>query len=240
MTYILARKSVSASAKLLAANLGLKRRYEIQRNAPLIRWGNSDGDASGDTELNIAELIGTCGNKRRFSDYFAELEIPHLHLRTGIPDKFPVVVRQVLSGSRGAGIVVCSSLQEYKNTPQNRHWTLWQPFAAEFGVHMLGGEVVKVMRKVREEELEKEQFPIRNSGRGYSFRRCDFTKKGKLVEFMKHIHDKFPLQFGRWDIGWNNDTKSYVVIEANSAPDLTQNEETLGLYVNFLRERIGK
>jgi hypothetical protein len=245
MTYILTRKSVGLSARLLSKELGLKRLMEPTRNPPLIRWGNSDvngrpGEISTDTNLNNPAAIHICANKLTFSREMTKLGISHIQINTGNPTKFPVVVRQLLSASKGAGIVVCKNLQEYQNTPRNTYWSDWIYFSAEFGVHMLGGNIAKAMRKVREENEEKEEYPIRNSGRGYSFRRSSTENKGKLVEFMKFVYEKFPLQFGRWDIGWDNANKRYVVIEANSAPDLTQNEETAAMYVNFLRERIGK
>lgn len=238
MAYILAHESVKFSAKLLARALGLKRLTEPGRNAPVIRWGNSEQSYAQDTAFNPRELIRFCGSKYRFSQRMLELEIPHVEIKTGTPRNFPVVVRQVLSGSRGVGIVVCRSLEEYRRTPRNDYWSDWYQFGGEFGVHLLGGNVVKLMRKVREEGLPREDFPIRNSTRGYSFRRSSLEDKGGLVEFMAMVYERFPLQFGRWDIGWDKVARTYRVIEANSAPDLTQNDDTLGLYVDFLRERI--
>lgn len=238
MSYILTRPSVGLSAKLLAKALGLRRLKECGRKAPLIRWGNSDGDYEDDTQLNVAELIGYSAHKLRFSTAMKEAGIPHLEIKTGIPERFPVVVRQTLTGSRGIGIVVCQDLYEFNNTPSNRYWSYWVNFSSEFGVHMLGGEIKKVMRKVWGGENDREEFPIRNSGRGYAFHRTNLENKGKLVEFMKRVYEQFPLEFGRWDIGWDSSNKRYVVIEANSAPDLTQNDDTLGIYVDFLRERI--
>lgn len=240
MTYILSHPSVKFSAKLLARELGLRRRLEPQRNAPLIRWGNSEQPYfQSDTSLNARELIYITGSKYRFSAKMEELGIPHVHVRAGRPETFPVVVRQNLSASRGIGIVVCRNMEEYRRTPRNDYWSPWYNFSSELGVHMLGGNIVKVMRKIREDGMDDEEFPIRNSGRGYHFFRINWEGKKKLQPFMREIYERFPLEFGRWDIGWDADARHYRVIEANSAPDLTQNEDTLGLYVDFLRERIG-
>lgn len=234
--YILSRTFLSPTARLLAAELGIQRSNIVRNYPPLIRWGNSDGEFENDTDLNLPEIIRICSNKLDFSRNLESLGIPHIPIYRGIPTRFPIVVRQNLSASRGIGIVVCKNLEEFNNTPRNQFWSLWYNFRYELGVHLLGGKIVKVMKKVRDENLPDEEFPIKNSNRGYHFKSVRIENFKSLTPLMENIYNKFSMQFGRWDVGFDEDSKCYRVIESNSAPGLSENENTLNKYLEFFSD----
>lgn len=240
--YILTRRNLNPTAKLLAQELGIRRYFEPRDYAPAIRWGNSDTILPHDTKYNSCSHIRSCSDKLQFDEDMRNKDIPNISIHSYnerfMPEKYPVVVRQNLHGTRGQGIVICESLEELNNTPNHRYWTYWYDFKFELGVHMLGGKVVRVFKKVRVAGEEEEKYPIRNLHRGYHYSLVNLDKYEKLIPFMNNVYEHFPLEMGRWDIGWDRDNKTYRVIEANSAPGLAENENTRQLYVDFLKEKL--
>lgn len=250
--YILTRRNLNPSARLLARELGLQKSYEPRRYAPVIRWGNSDGEYNQDTLLNMPEIIHICGNKLLFSNTMRNLGIPHVEILRGHPERFPVVIRHSLSGMRGQGIEIFN----YEDILQGRswdetYWSYWRDFSFELGVHIFNGEPVRTFKKVyRLEEVDEDseedyvenepEFPIRNSEKGYGFRLVNIEKYPKLNPLLKLFCDKFGLKFGRLDIGWNHTEKKYEIIEANSAPGLAENDNTARIYIEGFKRLLGK
>lgn len=237
---LLTRPSFRPSARVLRRGIpGLSIRI-VNDLVPVIRWGNSDRVLGDFTELNSADKIGIVSNKRRFSNEMTRIGISHVEINRGEPDKFPVVVRTTISGFGGRGIVVCKNLEEF--TPYRDYfWSYWYNFTFELGVHLLGGKVAKLFIK-KSTENEQEEFPIRNSSRGYDFKLIlpeSWNKYTKLFPTVENFFDKFPINMCRLDVGWDNDNKLYRIIECNSAPGLSENQNTANLYINYIRSTLG-
>ena len=146
-----------------------------------------------------------------------------------------MAIRTELNRGGGIGMVIAENDNEFVKYAEF-HWSYWYKFQFELGVHILGGEIVKVFKKVREEGLEEEKYPIRNTQRGYKFKYKPNWKEnyGGLEKFVAELYKVFPIQFARLDIGYDKETGGYRLIEVNSAPDLSQNKNTLELYAQFL------
>lgn len=241
--YILTRKSVNKTARIIRDALGIDKSYEPRAYPPIIRWGNSDGQFNVDTTTNDPELIRTAANKLRLYNYLKGSGISVVEIKNGVPDKFPVLIRQTLTGSKGIGAVVCHNIQEFMSEYINDYWAPWYKFDYELGVHVLGGEIKKIFRKTWNGEGNEEEFPIKNADRGYHFSLVDMeaffrgeTYK-KLVPFIKNLYEKFPLEMGRFDIGYINGT-GYYLIEINSAPSLAENENTFEMYIEYIKKSL--
>lgn len=252
MKYILSHPRLTKSAKLLANKIGELVGEQIlvkidadgrflANNKCIVRYGNSSLSVWINTNFNNSEYIRMAGNKLRLSKFLMEKEFPQLEIDNDLPDKFPVVVRKELNRGGGIGIEICESGEEFKEKfIYNYYWTPWYNFQFELGVHILGGEIVRVFKKVREVGLDEEKYPIKNTQRGYSFKlRENWQERYKgLEKFVKELYEIFPIQFARLDVGYDKETGGYRLIEINSAPDLSQNHNTLDLYAKFLAERI--
>jgi hypothetical protein len=210
---------------------------------PLVRWGNSSFDFAGDTPFNSADMIRVSGNKKIFSDKMKELEIPAVAFNRGVPDRFPVAIRKTLNGKGGEGIVICRNYDEWKELSQY-FWSYWYNFSYELGVHIVDGKVLRVFKKVKDDGTPEEEFPIRNMTRGYKFAIVKEESFQKLVAFNAMFSQKFQIGFGRMDIGWDTEGKTYRVIEWNCAPGIASNVNTLDMYSkaigDAIKERIGK
>ncbi len=242
--YILSSANLLSSAEVLAERLSALKNEKVsvsllmaKNQAPAIRWGTSASALSEDTIYNSPQLIRAAGNKMRFSEEITRAEIACVELLTGTPERYPVLVRTELNRGGGIGLFVAETPEQFEQWKQYP-WSYFYNFSIEVGVHMLGGEVVKVFKKVREDGLEQEKFPRRNTNNGYRFSLIRNDKFPKLLKFCKQFYSVFPIQMGRADIGWDVDARTWRIIEFNSAPDLTQNQNTLEMYAKFLAERI--
>lgn len=244
--YILTHPNLFPSARVIKSSILQKTskklfiKLEQEATPPSIRWGNSHNHGANDTVLNSASLIRTCSNKRLFSTLLTDNRVAHVQYHKGFtPDRFPVVVRTVVNGMGGEGIVVCFDREDFEAKYSNSLWSYWYKFTFELGVHVLGGEIVRVFKKVREDGASDEEFPIRNFHRGYSFSLRDASKYEKLKGVVDLFYSIMPIQMTRLDIGWDAEEKTYRIIEANTAPSLSANENTLDIYTDFLIERLG-
>jgi len=238
--YILSSPSLLGGANVLGAGINLPVLTYIRNGeAPLIRWGTSLNPFTTDTEYNHPEVIRTCGNKRKLDLVLRTAKIAHLEYfsESEVPDHYPVCVRTVMNGHGGEGIVIAQSAEEWANLMQYP-WSYWQNFEFELGVHVLGGMVCRIFKKIAPElgAVASEQFPIRNMERGYHFSLRDNSHYPKLQAFISKVCEIVPLKFGRFDIGLEKESRQFYVIEINTAPGLTENQNTADLYISYLRD----
>lgn len=237
INYVLAHKSVYSSAKELAQELGLRVTSRPRRTPPLVRWGCSEGVYREDTNLNKRELISISSRKLTFSELMSSRGIPCIeYSRNPNPEHYPVVVRTILNGHGGAGIVICKNAQEFLPY-KGGVWSYWYDFTYELGVHILGGQIVRVFKKIWPGDNE-EEFPLRNFERGYSFKLRDVKHYKSLPEAVSKFYAVFPISMARLDIGWDAVNKVYRIIESNSAPGLSHNESTLEMYTEYIKSAL--
>jgi hypothetical protein len=239
------------SAKALADSLTarLDRKVYVTTNpdtvlrGPTIRWGSGEILATTPVTLstgNSHEFILASSNKATFSDLMVRLDIPCVEIRHDTPELFPIVVRETLTGYGGRGINVIHNLDDFKEDYHwydfYPHWSYWRDLRPELGVHIFNGKIIRLFKKVRDVFTEPEEFPIRNADRGYHFSLVDVNNYPKLTPFVENFYNKFPIMFGRMDVGWDYNNKLYRVIEFNTAPCLTNNTGTLEAYTNSFME----
>lgn len=233
MCYLLYNKNTSLTAKSLAQALGLPAKKVIMSYPPTIRWGNSLNPFEEDTDYNNPHFIDVTAHKIKTFRVLSEHHISSIVYKTGIPEVFPVLIRTILTGSKGKGIIIVNNEGEYKPEYSNFYYSPLIPFSNEYRIHVLGGNIVKVMEKV---PLEEGECIIKNS-LNCTFKRKDINlmKYGKVIkEIIEQLCGVFPMQIMGVDLGIYEGIP--YIIEINSAPSL--NSATLELYVNFLKERL--
>jgi len=210
----------------------------------LIRFGNSEPVYVGSREIpsdcNSVEFIQLCSHKLRFSRLLIEEGFyTPLFRATGKPYNFPALIRTTLTGTGGQGIIKISNEEEFDRIfrPREFYWTEYVPTTSEYRVHILGGNILKVFKKLPPGG-EEGPMPIRNSRNGYNFslrplENHDFSVLkdtiGKLTEVLKG-------KFYGLDIGWDAEKKAYIIFEANSAPGL--NSVTSKEYAEFIANEL--
>lgn len=250
--YVMTRSFLFPSARALAISLSDKTGVDfrarsefkipdLMRNGAygFIRWGNSSPNPEGsrDCGLNQANWISLSGNKGRFSKFLENNGINVIEFHKGEPERYPIAVRKTLTGMGGEGIEICRNSAEFYPY-RDMFWSYWYKFSFELGVHILDGNIVKIMKKIKKDGSEPE-FPIRNLKRGYHFSRVREENYPKLQTFVTQLHAKFQVDYARLDIGWDSINKVYRAIEMNSAPGLTENEDTLEAYASYIVKKLG-
>lgn len=149
---------------------------------------------------------------------------------------YPIVIRTVLNGNQGNGIVIAKNNTEYRPYRGN-YWSNWISFEFELGVHCINGVIQRVFKKVCMDD--EREFPIRNVSNNYHFAIRDVNKYKKLPEFVSKLHTVLNFEIVRYDIGWDKENKRYCCIEANTAPSLSNNIETLTMYGDYFISKLG-
>jgi hypothetical protein len=208
------------------------------KEPPLIRYGNTwKSFGIDDTKFNSPEFIAITGNKLLFSQKMGEGGIysPIFH-RELDRITFPCVIRQTLNAHGGVGIIFCENDEDFKGNWSNNCW--WTPFVKmdfELRVHILGGEIKRIFKKVKENE---EEFPIRNQENGYHFSLRNIENYRKLGVLVKRLTEIFGTEaFYSIDVGWDSQRREYFVIEANSCSGL--NSYTVEVYADYLIQKLG-
>jgi hypothetical protein len=243
--FIFTTRTMYPSAKALADSLTEKlgRKVYVTTNpdtvlrGPVIRWGSGESLTRSCTDIsmyNSRDFILASSNKATLSDLMVRLDIPCIEIRHDNPEWFPVVIRRTLTGYGGAGIDLCTTPIQFAR--YSGYWSYWRDLRPELGVHIFNGKIIRLFKKVRDNYLDNEEFPIRNASRGYHFSLVDVNNYPKLIPFAENFYEKFPIMFGRMDVGWDYNEKLYRVIEFNTAPCLTNNPDTLEAYTNSFME----
>lgn len=247
MDYLLYHKRSYITGRALATQLGLKSTRSIKRleklgKAPLIRYGNSEGNfGKKDTKINDPDVIRLCANSYHFSRWAKEHGyISPLYQRfsmNNIPE-FPFLLRR-LHHMRGRDIILINSKNDLKKLTarqlDNRYWVPFIETTFELRVHVINGKIARVFKKVNPGAKDRGEF-IRTSPKGwhYSLRHDIRDRYIKAQQTCIDLTKELGLFFGGIDIAWDNKHKKYVIWEVNTAPGLSQ--PTLNIYGDILRE----
>jgi len=129
-----------------------------------------------------------------------------------------VVARTQLSAHSGAGIVVCSRVEDL---PDCRLYTKYVKKKKEFRVHVVGGNVIDVQQKKKRSDFEGEaNYAIRNHANGWIYAREDVVEPEDLRSNAINAVMALGLDFGAVDIIWNEKQNQSYVLEINTAPGL--------------------
>lgn len=235
-------KPASKSAKMLAAALGGKRiYYGLKRPINLttdfvINWGNTTRKGWFSTclfMLNLPGMVWLASNKLEAFKKLKEHEVPHPEFTTDATvakgwwdNGDTVIVRAVLNGHSGRGIVVYK-----KGTESDQyHMGLGFPISAplfvryipkkhEYRVHVFKGEVIDVQQKRKRTAIEA-NYQIRSHANGWVFCREGIVEPAPLRDVAVAAVGALGLDFGAVDIIHNTKHNKLYVLEVNTAPGL--------------------
>lgn len=198
----------------------------------VINWGASElpPEVVKCRILNTLEAVQTAGNKLRFFRRISERDssinlIPWTDDRAKAQEwgaKSIIVVRTILTGHSGNGIILVEKGQE---VPQAPLYTRYVSKDAEFRVHVVKSsdkiiQVVDVQRKIRDPDKEPTTWKIRSHDNGFMFVREGFQTPSAVLEEAKKTLQASGLDFGAVDVIWNAKQAKAYILEVNTAPGL--------------------
>lgn len=240
---ILSAKNIAKQLMLTGHNVKVTKNTDTALgDSFLIRYGktcfpNKDG-------YNDNSFIKLAGSKTLFSKFCKEHNLyAPVYYTEETPDKYPVFIRKIRNGQNAEGLIFVKNEKEFlENFEQGNFWAFYVPMEFELRVHILGGKIVRVFKKLALENppdgikpYSAENWPVKNNDNcHYSLRKID--NYSKLNNFVDHLHELpgWSGMFYSIDIGWDKKNKKYFFIEANSGPGLNMNSALL--YSNFLQE----
>lgn len=242
MNYLLYNKGSFISARLLATLLGLKpvsNPDKVINGKVSIRYGNSTGYFTEDTNINSPDVIKLCSDSLKFSKWCLEngFNSPIYELfNTEKEYSYPFLLRKKYH-KQGDDIILVDNPEKLNDVEslENRFHVPFVNTDIELGIHLVNKKVVKIFKKV---PINDNPSFIRNAKRGFHFRIINDKENNFKIaqEICENLFDKLNLNFGRVDIAYNVSSKKYVIWEVNTAPGL--NKLTSEIYSTILRELI--
>ena len=137
-----------------------------------------------------------------------------------LEDGKKVVCRTLLRANSGRGIVLADNLDELVDAPL---YTQYVPKRDEYRVHVFGGEVLDIQRKMRSREVADEDvnWQVRNHGNGFVFGREGVSLPDAATTTAINAVMELGLDFGAVDLIYNERQNVYYVLEVNTAPGLS-------------------
>ncbi len=224
----------SQGAKRLAEALGIRcikhnnSRFQPSPDKIIINWGSSQGFDLYQNRvkwINHPFYVMEVQNKLWFfrgQDVNSKARIVPWTTRQDVAQewnlKFSVVVRNLLTSSAGRGIIVVPPNGQIPEAPL---YTKYIPKDAEFRVHIVGGEIIDVQRKIRDPNREPTNWKIRSHSNGFIFIRQGIHPSDDVLEQSKLAFSATGLDFGAVDIITNKEGQAFV-LEVNSAPGIEE------------------
>lgn len=200
----------------------------------LIRWGSYKRVRyQPDRLLNSRSAVIKASNKIKCLHTLNELGIgaPNIVLtrEQAIAElSFPIVARTTRNGSRGKGIHIVNSEDDFGD----RVYELFTQYIhpdREYRYHIFRGEVIDVSKKVHDKNYD--DIPnemIRSHRKGWRFQRCRLELvneyRQSVTETALAAVEALGLDFGAVDIVWGHkpteETLRPYVLEINTAPGI--------------------
>ena len=207
-----------------------------------VRYGASSPVNCEDTNFNSPDFINLVAHKYRFSQAIRDKFHTPIFIRQRDPrdDEFPIMIRQYMQSFGGKGIVVCPDRETFDDNWNGEHWTKFTRTTQEFRVHVLGGEIGRLFRKIRVKEDDvrpsEDEYPVRTIRSGdYRFSLWrDSNSFPDLTKIVGELHDHIGGHCYALDVGQLPDDQGWFIYEANSAPGI--NHHTASVYAKYLVE----
>ena len=244
-------KMSSASAKMLAKELDTVSvspdgKFKNNYHRPIVNWGNSHHpewlEDSYSKVLNWPLRVYTACNKILAFNSFSLAEVSHPEWTTNkeIAETWQaagetILVRKLLTGHGGSGIVIC---EEGDKLPDAPLYTIYFKKKHEYRVHVFDGKVIDFQEKKQEKGNGYVDGKIRNHSNGWVFCRNDVVLPEIVQSESIKAVASLGLTFGAVDVGFNVHYNRSCVFEVNTAPGLT--DTTAKKYAESITNYINK
>lgn len=252
MTIKLYSQRPSNGANALTRSLSIKKLH-VSRSAwrprvgdKVINWGCSTlPNFAPATVINQPEAVAINVNKLSFFTRQQEAQA-NLHIGSRVPEyttdravaatwfdreDAKVVCRTLLTSHSGNGIIIAESENELVRAPL---YTRYVKKQAEYRVHIVGGNIIDVQRKIRDPEREPTDWNVRSHANGFIFVRNDVELPADAETQALRAFRASGLDFGAIDVVFNARSGLATVLEINTAPGLTGT--TVENYARAFRE----
>lgn len=244
--YRMGSKSATALARALdiAQIRHARSKFRGASNKVVINWGSGDLPVQARLcrVLNKVSAVSVARDKLQFfrsqsrgkarmvpwTDSVAEAE-------QWLKKDYTVVARKSLTSHSGHGIIIVKPGEKLPPAPL---YTRYISKDEEYRIHIVGGQVTDVQRKIRDPDREPKDWKVRSHDNGFIFVRGGVNPSGDVRAQALAAYMASGLDFGAFDIIWNKKQGQAYVLEANTAPGLEGH--SVGLYASAFKKLVGK
>ena len=260
--YLFPYSTASRSARDLARAIGIHRYrpqaddMELAAENIVINWGATklpNRVLSAGTILNPPGRIRTINAKDTFMKAAVDTPggptVPPFtkDVETALSwlgEGHEVVGRADLKASGGKGIVFGKDKATFEQFVDCPFFTMYIPKKEEYRVHFVKDQLLDIQQKLlrRQDDAGNPVNPkevdwrLRNHTNGFIFARNNLNVHPDVIEQAKRAHQMTKLDFGAYDIIFNDTKKKAYVLEVNTAPGLTG--QTLENYTKAFKDLI--
>lgn len=238
-TYMYGYKNYSASAKLLARGLKVKRiRHKKSKfngfpSKRVINWGSSHLplEATKCVVVNQPSAVQIACNKVDFFNRMKEEGVRTPEYTTNkdeafkwVMDGFTVFARTLIKSNSGKGIVPLEGNLKLEDIVEAPLYTKYKKKREEYRIHVFMNKVISTQRKTLPHGFDKEgcEVRIRSHDNGFVFvRNDDHEIPPSVLDIAIEAVRACDLDFGAVDVIWNAHEALAYVLEVNTAPGLT-------------------
>lgn len=235
------RHGPSRGARELRRALGVKAvrfvrtKFRPRPGDVVLNWGCAEDPfpGAGVQWINNPASVARAQNKLLAYQDFLRAGVPHptftedsAEAAQWLRDGRDVVVRRLLRGSAGRGIVL-KTAAEWNNDmgygvelPNAPLYTQYVKKADEYRVHVVNGTVIDIQQKRRRHGQDAVCNQIRNASNGWVYCRQEIECPDVVTEAAIAAVNCLGLTFGAADIGYNRYHQAATVYEVNTAPGL--------------------
>lgn len=247
-------KGGSESAEKLSEKLGIlkiKREgstFVGKAGAFILNWGAGTGNFNANIGfakvLNPPNLVDIAINKKAFFSAMLGDNAPRLpfwttseqQARAWLATGYKVVIRKVLEGSKGEGIVLAKKPLDFQ---AGKLYTMLEPSTHEYRTYVFDGKVIDAREKVLKAGETADPDNMRYDDAKYLFKNMDLlTLPGEVILHSERCAKKLGLLTGGVDVIYNSGSKTATVLEFNTAPYL--GDYTVTKYANALKDYISQ
>lgn len=244
MAYKFYSGRASDGCRVLSTALGVRRLkrdnslYRPRRGDVIFNWGCSVLPDFGEASIiNSATAVAIASNKLRFFQSIGdEARTVPWTTESRVAEQWSteghkIVCRSSLTGHSGHGIIIVEP--EDEELPLVPLYTQYVKKQAEYRVHVVGGRVIDVQRKIRDPNREPVDWHVRSHQNGFIFVRDNVVLPPDAEAQALSAMRGSGLDFGAVDVIVKRDGTAFV-LEVNTAPGLTG--QTVTNYAEAFRQ----
>lgn len=201
-------------------------RYRPKPNDVIINWGASRVPNWWTPNTVVCNMFDPVACAIRKDLTFSMLEqfgvstvwntASKLAAKDGLEQGHIVFARKTLTGTKGQGIVVMKSIDDFVDAPL---YTKYEKGCKEYRVHVVSGQVIDFQQKKKRKGVEVDKL-IRNHDNGWVFARSDVVLPEGVGDTCVKAIEALGLTFGGVDVLHRPKTGEIYVLEINTAPGL--------------------
>lgn len=242
-TWIYTGGRASSSAQAICQEAGFKRLRTgkfVKPDDVIVNWGTSQiAPAACKKMFNEPQAVARAANKFQTFSSLAGAEINTVDWTANKAvalewqaEGATIVVRTVLTGHSGAGIIIVEKNEDLVDAPL---YTKYLFKVKEYRVHATQHKVIDTQQKVRDKGVEVKSWKVRSHANGFIFQRKNIEPSLKRDLLAVKAVQALGLDFGAVDIVEDKKGDFYI-LEVNTAPGLEG--QTITNYVETLTELV--